>query len=48
MDYYLGRKPEMREQVMKYAWLERWRLPWQVKQVWSHHRWVLGRKKLKG
>ena len=31
---------------MKYAWLERWRLPWRVKQVWSHHRWVLGWKSI--
>ncbi len=47
MDYYLGRDPDLYQRVMKYAWLERWRLPWRVKQVWSHHRWVLGRKRLK-
>ncbi len=47
MDYYLGRDPDLYQRVMKYAWLERWRLPWRVKQIWSHHRWVLGRKTLK-
>lgn len=47
MDYYLGRDPDLYERVMKYAWLERWRLPWRIKQVWSHHRWVLGRKRLR-
>jgi SAM-dependent methyltransferase len=47
MDYYLGRDPDLYPRVMKYAWLERWRLPWRVKQIWSHHRWVLGRKRLK-
>lgn len=46
MDYYLGRDPSLHPRVMKYARLERWRLPWRVKQVWSHHRWVLGRKSI--
>jgi hypothetical protein len=45
MDYYLGRDYDLYERVMKYAWLERWRLPWQIKQVWSHHRWLLGEKR---
>jgi len=43
MDYYLGRQPDLYDRVMKYAWLERWRLPWRIKQIWAHHRWVLGR-----
>jgi hypothetical protein len=44
MDYYLGRQPGLYDQVMRHAWLERLPLPWQLKQVWSHHRWVMGRK----
>lgn len=46
MDYYLGKDPDLYQRVMKYAWLERLRLPWQIKQVWSHHRWVLGQKRM--
>lgn len=45
MDYYLGKDYDLYQRVMKYAWLERWRLPWRIKQVWSHHRWVLGKKR---
>jgi SAM-dependent methyltransferase len=44
MDYYLGNDYSLYPRVMKYARLEKWRLPWQLKQVWSHHRWVLGKK----
>jgi hypothetical protein len=44
MDYYLGRAPDMYQRVMKHAWLERLNIPWRIKQIWSHHRWVLGRK----
>jgi hypothetical protein len=46
MEYYLGRQPDLYPRVMKYAWLDHSGLPWQVKQVWAHHRWVLGRKRL--
>jgi hypothetical protein len=46
MDYYLGHDPALYDRVMKYSRLERWRLPWRLKQVWSHHRWVLGKKVL--
>ncbi len=48
MDYYLGRDPELYDRVMKYAWLERLSVPWKLKQVWAHHRWVLGRRRLPG
>lgn len=44
MDYYLGRQPGLRERVLRYAWLDRARLPWQLKAVWAHHRYVLGMK----
>ena len=43
MAYYLGQQPELRDQVMKYAWLDHAPLPWQVKAVWAHHRYVLGK-----
>lgn len=43
MAYYLGRQPDLYDRVKKYMWLERLGLPWQLKQVWAHHRWVLGR-----
>lgn len=46
MDYYLGKDLSLYPRVMKYAWLERLRIPWRVKQIWSHHRWVLGKVKL--
>jgi SAM-dependent methyltransferase len=44
MAYYLGQQPELRERVMRYAWLDQARLPWQIKAVWAHHRYLLGRK----
>lgn len=45
MAYYMGQQPELREQVLKYAWLDHAPLPWQVKSVWAHHRYLLGRKR---
>jgi SAM-dependent methyltransferase len=44
MAYYLGEQPELREQVMRYTWLEYAPLPWQLKAVWAHHRYVVGVK----
>jgi SAM-dependent methyltransferase len=43
MAYYLGDEPQLRERVMKYAWLDQACLPWQVKAVWAHHRYVLAK-----
>lgn len=45
MAYYLGQEPELRQRVMKYAWLDQAALPWQVKSIWAHHRYLLGRVK---
>lgn len=42
MDYYLGKQPELRERVLRYAWLDRLGLPWRLKSVWAHHRYVVG------
>lgn len=41
MAYYLGQQPDLRERVMRYAFLDRARLPWQVKAIWAHHRYLL-------
>jgi SAM-dependent methyltransferase len=43
MAYYLGEQPDLHARVMKYAWLDHAPLPWQVKSVWAHHRYLLGR-----
>ena len=43
MAYYLGKEPDLYDRVIKYAWLDHARLPWQVKAVWAHHRYLLGR-----
>lgn len=42
MAYYLGQQPDLRERVMKYAWLDHAPLPWQLKTIWAHHRYLLG------
>lgn len=46
MDYYLGRKPSLMEQVRWYTWLERLYLSWRLKLLWAHHRYVLGGRKV--
>lgn len=43
MAYYLGQEPDLYARVIKYAWLDHVALPWQVKAVWAHHRYLLGR-----
>lgn len=43
MAYYLGQEPDLRKRVMKYAWLDQAALPWQMKAIWAHHRYLLGR-----
>jgi SAM-dependent methyltransferase len=43
MDYYLGRRPDLRARIDRYAFLERAPLPWQIKALWAHHRFVLGK-----
>jgi SAM-dependent methyltransferase len=42
MDYYRGKDPSLRSRVMRYTWLEHLPLPWQVKAVWAHHRYLVG------
>jgi len=45
MAYYMGQEPDLRDRVIKYAWLDHAPLPWQIKTVWAHHRYLLGRVK---
>jgi SAM-dependent methyltransferase len=42
MAYYLNQEPDLYDRVMKYAWLDRLPIPWQLKLVWAHHRYILG------
>ena len=42
MAYYLGQEPDLYDRVMKYAWLDHAPIPWQLKLVWAHHRYLLG------
>jgi hypothetical protein len=42
MAYYLGQEPGLYDRVMKYAWLDHLSIPWQLKLVWAHHRYLLG------
>jgi hypothetical protein len=44
MAHYLGEEPELYDRVMRYAWLDRAPLPWQIKSIWAHHRYLLGIK----
>ena len=44
MAYYLGQQPDLYERVMRYAWLDRAPIPWRIKAVWAHHRYVVGLK----
>lgn len=43
MAYYMDEEPDLYERVMRYAWLDRAPLPWQIKAIWAHHRYLLGR-----
>jgi SAM-dependent methyltransferase len=41
MDYYSGRRPDLKERIEHYTILERAPLPWQIKSIWAHHRYVV-------
>lgn len=45
MDYYLGHRPELRAQIDHYTFIEYAPIPWQIKAIWAHHRYVLGKVK---
>ena len=42
MAYYLDQEPDLYDRVMRYAWLDQAKLPWRVKAVWAHHRYLVG------
>lgn len=44
MAFYQGQQPDLYDRVMRYAWLDRAPIPWRIKAVWAHHRYVLGVK----
>jgi hypothetical protein len=44
MAYYLGQQPDLYERVMRYAWLDHAPIPWRIKTVWAHHRYLVGEK----
>jgi SAM-dependent methyltransferase len=44
MAYYLGQQPDLYDRVMRYAWLDRAPLPWRLKAIWAHHRYLVGVK----
>lgn len=41
MDYYSGLDPQLKDRVMRYAFLEKIPIPWPLKALWAHHRFVL-------
>jgi SAM-dependent methyltransferase len=41
IDYYSGRRPELRAQIDRMSLFDRLPLPWQLKTVWAHHRYIL-------
>jgi hypothetical protein len=45
MAHYMGEQPDLYDRVMRYAWLDRASLPWQLKAIWAHHRYLLCRVK---
>ena len=45
MDYYLGRRPELKAMIDRYTFIEHAPLPWQIKAIWAHHRYTLGQVK---
>ena len=42
MAYYLGEQPDLYDRVKRYAWLDRAPIPWRLKAVWAHHRYLVG------
>jgi hypothetical protein len=48
MAYYLGQQPDLYDRVMRYAWLDRAPIPWRIKAIWAHHRYVVGIKEEAG
>lgn len=45
MAYYRGQQPDLYARVMRYAWLDRAPIPWRLKAIWAHHRYLVGIKR---
>lgn len=43
MDYYLGRRPDLKAKMEAYTFFERAPLPWRLKSIWAHHRYLVAR-----
>lgn len=41
MSYYAGRNRDLKERVERYSFLEDLPLPWRLKALWAHHRYVI-------
>ena len=41
MAYYTGEQPELKPQMDSYAFLEHAAIPWQLKVIWAHQRYIL-------
>jgi SAM-dependent methyltransferase len=41
MSYYSRKNPTLKEKVERFSFLERMSMPWQLKSLWAHHRYVV-------
>jgi hypothetical protein len=41
MSYYLGQDQSLKERVERFYFIENMPIPWQLKALWAHHRYVL-------
>ncbi len=41
MSYYKGKDLTLKEKVEKFSFIERLSIPWQIKALWAHHRYLL-------
>ena len=45
MKYYLGKDNGLKAKVERFSFLEDLPIPWQLKALWAHHRYVIFSKK---
>jgi len=41
MSYYSGKDLTLKQRVEKFSFIERLSIPWQIKALWAHHRYLL-------
>ncbi len=44
MSYYCGTDKELEQKVKKYMFIENFPVWWRIKQLWSHHRYIIAKK----